>query len=79
MDFLGDPGNPLYAELLSMTEFFDAMIVRACHVGEMPKRGHCKDLQMTTLVYEDKKWQVIQKILGCLDMRVLDGNLLVPM
>ena len=73
MDLLGNPGSPLYNEPLSMTGFCDIMIISAHHVGEMPKWGHCKDLQMTIWVYEDEKWQVIQKILSCLDMRVLDG------
>ena len=45
MDLLGDPGSLLYAETLSMMEFFDAMIVRSHHIREMPKWGHCKDLQ----------------------------------
>ena len=79
MDLLGNPGSPLYAEPLSMTEFFDAMIVGSHHIGDMPKRGWCKDLQTATQVYEDEMQQVLQKILGCLDMRVLDGDLIVPM
>ena len=79
MELLGDLGSPLYAEPLSMTEFFDAMIIRSHHIGEMPKQGWCKDLQMAAQVYEDEKQQVLQKILGCLDMRVLDGNFIVPM
>ena len=45
MDLLGNPGNPLDAEPLSMTEFFDTMIIGAHHIGEMPKQGHCKDPQ----------------------------------
>ena len=77
MDLLGDPGSPLYAEQLSMTEFFDVMIVGAHHIGDMPKRGHCKDFQTATHVYKDEKHQVIQKIFGCLDMRVIDRNLVM--
>ena len=37
MDLLGNAGSPLYAEPLSMTEFSDAMIISACHIGDMPK------------------------------------------
>ena len=78
LDLLGDPESPLYAESLSMMEHFDAMIVSACHLGDLPKQGHCKDMEMTARVYEDEARQVCQKILGCLDMRVLDGNVVVP-
>ena len=77
MDLLGDPGSPLYAKPLSMMEHFDAMIVSAHHLGGLPKRRHCKDMQMTTWVYQDEAHQVTQKILSCLDMRVLDGDLVI--
>ena len=53
LDLLGDPGNPLYAEPLSMTEHFDTMIVGARHLGDLPKHGHCKDMQITAWVYKD--------------------------
>ena len=77
LDLLGDRGSPLYAEPRSMTEHFNAMIICACHLGDLPKRGCCKDSEMTTHVYEDEVRHVCQKILGCLDMRVLDGNIVV--
>ena len=41
LDLLGDPGNPLYAEPHSMAEHFDAMMIGACSVGELPSQGHC--------------------------------------
>ena len=78
LDLLGNPGSPLYAEPLSMTEHFNTMIVGTCHLGDLPQCGHCKDSDMTACVYEDEVRQVCQKILGCLDMRVLDGNIIVP-
>ena len=53
LDLLGDLGSPLYAELLSMTEHYDAMIVGTHHLGELPKHGHCKDLKATTCVYKE--------------------------
>ena len=79
MDLLGNVGSCLYAKPLSMTKFFDTMIVSACHIGDMPKWGCCKDLQAATWVYEEEKCQVIQKILSCLHMRVMDGNLVMPL
>ena len=36
MDLLGDPGNPLYAELHSMAEHFDAMTAGAHSIGDLP-------------------------------------------
>ena len=33
---------------------------------------------MLARVYEDEAWQACQKILRCLDIRVLDGDLIVP-
>ena len=78
MDLLGDPGNPLYAEPHSMAEHYDSMLVGARALGDLPKRTHCRDLSMTAWVHEDKAQQVCQKILRCLDMRVMDGDLVVP-
>ena len=61
MDLLGNPGNPLYAEPLSMAEFFDIMIVGTHHIGDLPKQNHCKDADMTIHVYEDERCQVSRK------------------
>ena len=78
LDLLGDPGNPLYAEPHSMAEHFDAMMIGTHSVGELPSRGCCRDPEALAHVYEDKARQACQKILRCLDMRVLDGDLVVP-
>ena len=78
LDLLGDPGNLLCGEPLSMMEHFNATVVGAQHFGELPKHGQCKDLEMIARVYQDEARQVCQKILGCLDMRVLDANIIVP-
>ena len=78
MDLLGDPGNPLYAEPNSMAEHYDAMLVGTHALGDLPERTHCKDLSVTARVHEDEAQQVCQKILRCLDMRVMDGDLIVP-
>ena len=77
LDLLGDPGSPLYAKPLSMTKHFDAMIVVTCHLGELAKHGHCKDPEATAWVYEEEVRQACQKIPRCLDMRVLDGDIIV--
>ena len=78
MDFLGDPGNPLYTEPHSMAEHYDAMLAGAHALGDLPEHIHCRDSGMTARVHEDKAQQVCQKILRCLDMRVMDGDLVVP-
>ena len=78
MDLLGDPGNPLYAEPLSMAEHFNTMTAGARAIGELPGRTHCRDDDVTTRIYEDKAKQVRQKIFRYLDMRVMDGDLVVP-
>ena len=77
MDLLGDPGNPLYAEPHSMAEHYDAMLVGARALGNLPKRTCCRDSGATARVHEDEAQQVCQKILRCLDMRVMDGDLVV--
>ena len=78
LDLLGDPGNPLYAKPHSMAEHFDAMMIGTRSVGKLPSRGHCRDPKAVTHVYEDEARQARQKILRCLDVRVLDGDLIVP-
>ena len=77
MDLLGDPGNPLYAELHSMAEHYDAMLVGAHALSDLPEHTRCRDLGTMARVHEDEAQQVCQKILRCLDMRVMDGNLVV--
>ena len=77
LDLLGNPGNPLYAEPQSMAKHFDAMMLGTRSEGQLPNRGHCKDSEALTHVYEDEAWQACQKILRCLDVRVLDGDLIV--
>ena len=77
MDLLDDPGNPLYTEPHSMAEQFNTMMVGAHSIGELPSWGHCRNSDVATCVYKDEAQQVCQKILRCLDMRVLDGDLIV--
>ena len=77
MDLLGDPGNPLYVELHSMAEHYDAMLVGAHALGDLLEHTRCRDSGATARVHEDEAQQVCQKILRCLDMRVMDGNLVV--
>ena len=78
MDLLGDPGNPLYAEPHSMAEHYDAMLAGARALGGLPERTCCRDSGAMARVHEDEAQQVCQKILRCLDMRVMDGDLVVP-
>ena len=78
LDLLGDPGNPLYAEPHSMAEHFNAMMIGACSIGKLPSRGHCRDPETLAHMYEDEAQQACQKILMYLDVRVLDGDLIVP-
>ena len=78
LDLLGDPGNLLYAEHHSMDKHFDAMMIGARSVGQLPNRGCCRDPEALARVYEDEARQACQKILHCMDVRVLDGDLVVP-
>ena len=78
LDLLGDSGNPLYAEPHSMAEHVDAMMLGAHAIGQLPNQGHCKDPEALAHVYEDEAQQVCPKILRCLDVRVMDGDLIVP-
>ena len=61
-----------------MAEHFDAMMLGTHAIGQSPNRGCCKDPEALARVYEDEAQQVCQKILRCLDVRVMDGDLIVP-
>ena len=78
MDLFGNPSNPLYAEPLSMAKHFNAMTAGTCAIGELPGQTCCRDDDATTCIYEDEAKQVHPKILRYLDMRVMDGDLVVP-
>ena len=60
MDLLGDLGSPLYAKPLSMMEFFDGMIVRVCHVGDLRVlQGYADDhagLQREVTGFTEDPW-----------------------
>ena len=77
MDLLGDPSNPLYAESLSMAKHFNAMTAGTRAIGELPSQTSCRDDDATTCIYEDEVKPVCPKILRYLDMRVMDGDLVV--
>ena len=47
-------------------------------LGDLPKQTCCRDSGVTARVHKDEAQQVCQKILRCLDMRVMDGDLVVP-
>ena len=78
MDQLGNPSNPLYAEPHSMAEHFDAMTAGTHAIGDLPGRTRYRDDDVTPCIYEDEARQVCQKILRYLDMRVMDGDLIMP-
>ena len=61
-----------------MAKHFDAMLAGTRAIGELPSRMHCRDGDATAHVYKDKMRQVCQKILRCLNMRVMDRDLVVP-
>ena len=54
------------------------MMLGTHSVGQLSNQGHCKDPEVLARVYEDEARQACQKILCCLDVRVLDGDLVVP-
>ena len=78
MDLLGDPGNPLYAEPHSMAEHYDTMLAGDHALSDLPEHTCCRDSSATAQVHEEEAQQVCQKILRCLDMRVMDRDLVVP-
>ena len=77
MELLGDPGNPLYTKPHSMAEHFDAMLAGARAIGDLPGQTCCRDSGVTARIHDNEAKQVWQKILRCLDMRVMAGDLIV--
>ena len=77
MDLLDDPGNPLYDEPHSMAEHFDAMLTGTHALGNLPGRTCCRGSDVTAHVYDDEAKQLCQKILRCLDMRVMECDLVI--
>ena len=61
-----------------MAEHFDALMLGTRAIGDLPGRGRCRDDDAQARVHEEETAQVRQKILRCLDMWVLDGDLVVP-
>ena len=60
-----------------MAEHYDTMLVGARALGDLPEHTHCRDSGAMASVHEGKAQQVCQKILRCLDMRVMDSDLVV--
>ena len=61
-----------------MAEHYDAMLVGARALGDLPEHTRCRDSGAMARVHEDEVQQVCQKILRCLDMQVMDSDLVVP-
>ena len=61
-----------------MAKHFDAMTAGTRAIGKLPGWTCCRDNDVTTCVYKDEAKQVRQKILRYLDMRVMDGDLIIP-
>ena len=61
-----------------MAEHFDALLAGARAIGELLGHTCCRGGNVTARIYEDKTRQVRQKILRCLDMRMMDGDLIIP-
>ena len=64
LDLLGDPGNPLYAKPHSMAEHFDAMMIGTHSIGELPSRGHCRDLRCLPVCTKTKPGRPARRSLG---------------
>ena len=56
---------------------FNAITSHRQSGANQPNQGHCKDPEALACVYEDEAQQVCQKILRCLDVRVMGGDLIV--
>ena len=54
------------------------MLVGTHALGDLPEHTHCRDSGTMARVHEDEAQQVCQKIVRCLDMRVMDSDLVVP-
>ena len=63
---------------IAWQKHFDALIAGTRAIGELPGHMRCKDGDTTARVHDEEATQVRQKILQCLDMRVLDRDLVVP-
>ena len=61
-----------------MAEHFDAILTGTCALGDLPGWTRCQDSDVTAGIYDDEAKQVCQKILRCLNLRVMDGDLVVP-
>ena len=57
-----------------MAEHFNAMLVGAHSIGELPIQGHCTDAEVAPPCVQGRG----QACTKCLDMRVLDGDLVIP-
>ena len=53
------------------------MLVGAHALGDLPECTRCRDSSATARVHEDEAQQVCQKILRCLDMRIMDSDQIV--
>ena len=54
MQLLDDPGSPLYAEPLSMGEYYDTMLMGARHIAYMPLCPCCRSHNALAKVYLDE-------------------------
>ena len=61
LDLLGDSGNPLYAEPHSMAKHFDAMILGAHAIGQLPNQGIVRTLRHSPVFMRMRPGKYVRK------------------
>ena len=78
MQLLGEPDGVLYAELLSMAQHYDLMVVGSCHIGYLPERSSRKTAEDVAALFLRERGELLTRIRSYVDNRTMECNIVVP-
>ena len=78
MQLLGDPDRVLYAEPVSMAQYYDLMVAGSRHIGYLPDRPSRKTAEGVAELYIKERGELLNKIDGFLQNRKMECGIVVP-
>ena len=78
MQLLGDADRVLYAEPVSMAQYYDLMVAGSCHIGYLPDCPSRKTAEGVAELYLKERGELLNKIDGYLQNRKMECGIVVP-
>ena len=78
MQLLGDADCVLYAEPVSMGQYYDLMVAGSRHIGYLPDRPSHKTAESVAKLFLKERGELLNEIDGFLQNRIIECGIVVP-